>query len=73
MPPVGAVRDRDLQAEQVAQLPLERRDVGLAPLYSIGGRRCAARLAGLGQLLGLAHREAAADHLLGQRLRIGAR
>ena len=73
MPPAWAVRDRDLEAEQVAQLPLERGDVGLAAL--IFGRRLAlpARLAGLGQLLGLAHRKAAAHHLLGERFRDRAR
>src|ERR1051325_5112068 len=69
----GTVPDRDLEPQQVAELALERRDVGRAALMVDRRRPLAARLAGAGELLGLAHRQAAADDLLGEGLGIACR
>src|SRR5205085_10692227 len=69
LPALGAVPDRDLEAEQVAQLPLERGDVGPGALIFDREALLARRLAGGRQFLRLADGKAAAQHLVGQAFR----
>src|SRR4051812_48702260 len=58
---VGTVGDLHLEAEHVAELALERLDVGAGALIFELGLALAARLAELGKLFGLAHRQAPGD------------
>jgi hypothetical protein len=62
--------DRNLEADHVAELPLERREVGVAALIFHRAEPELARLAAADQLLGLANREAALHDLVGERLRM---
>src|SRR5690349_18569250 len=73
------VRDLNLHAENIAELPLEGSKIGINGLGSLGGVACTrsadvvprAPLLGLfGAILGLADRQAPRDDLLGQGLGI---
>src|SRR3954468_11948278 len=70
---VRPVADPHAEAEQVAELALERLDVGAVILVAEPRLAFPPRLAEARALLGVAHRQAARDHLLRQRLGVDRR
>ena len=72
VPACALVRDLDLEPEHVAELPLERGEVGVDRLaLRSAAARSAPCLARLRARFGLAHRQPLGDDLAGQPLRIG--